>query len=61
VTTVTERLCKDCDGLISLAPRDDALPDLWDDELMCVVCGAATSMGGPLYGELAALEDSDAA
>jgi len=63
VTHVTERLCKDCEGLLTLAPHDDdsPVPDLWDDELMCVICGAATSMGGPLYGELAAMEDVDAA
>ena len=60
---MTERLCKDCEGLLTMAPRDEdaGVPDVWDDELMCVICGAAMCMGGPMYGELLALAEDDAA
>ena len=50
---VTERLCKDCDGLLVEAPASDE----GDLELMCVLCGAALTLGGMLHGELDALED----
>jgi hypothetical protein len=52
---VTERLCKDCDGLLVKAPGID-VPE-GDLELMCVLCGAALTLGGMLLGELDALED----
>jgi hypothetical protein len=45
---VTERLCSDCHGLLAQAP--DAA-DEWDLDLMCVICGAALSLGGLLLGE----------
>jgi len=51
---VTERVCSDCEGLLVHAP------DLGDDsdiDLMCVLCGAALSLGGLLQGELEALEE----
>ena len=52
---MTERLCKDCDGLLVEAPDlDVAEADL---DLMCVLCGAALTLGGMLFGELDALED----
>jgi hypothetical protein len=51
---VTERLCKDCDGLVDQAP--DVL-DEWDLDLMCVICGAALSLGGLLVGEADAREE----
>jgi hypothetical protein len=51
---VTERLCKDCDGVV--APVPDVQDD-WDLDLMCVICGAALSLGGLLLGEVEALED----
>jgi hypothetical protein len=54
VTDVTERLCKDCDGLLDHVP--DAEDD-WDLDLMCVLCGAALSLGGLLMGEADARED----
>ena len=54
---MTERLCRDCDGLLAQAP--DAA-DEWDLELMCVICGAALTLGGLLLGELEA-RDEDAA
>jgi hypothetical protein len=53
VTDVTERLCKDCDGLLVEAPASDDS----DLDLMCVLCGAALTLGGMLLGELEALED----
>ena len=59
---MTERLCSDCDGLVALAPNDDGVGwDALDSELdlMCVVCGAALSLGGLLLGEILALEDSE--
>jgi hypothetical protein len=51
---VTERLCKDCDGLVSEVPGtfDDG-----DLDLMCVICGTALSLGGLLLGEAEARED----
>jgi hypothetical protein len=52
---VTERLCKDCDGLLVEAP-DAGLVE-GDLDLMCVLCGAALTLGGMLLGELDALED----
>ena len=54
VLHVTERLCKDCDGVV--APVPDVQDD-WDLDLMCVICGAALSLGGLLQGEFEALED----
>ena len=51
---VTERLCKDCDGLLEVP--DLGTPD-GDLDLMCVLCGAALTLGGMLLGELDALED----
>ncbi|HUR51024.1 MAG TPA: hypothetical protein VMZ11_02760 [Mycobacteriales bacterium] len=51
---MTERLCKDCDGLISQAPD---VEDAWDLDLMCVLCGAALCLGGLLLGELQARQD----
>ena len=51
---MTERLCKDCDGLLDHVP--DAEDD-WDLDLMCVLCGAALSLGGLLLGESDARED----
>jgi hypothetical protein len=53
---VTERLCSDCHGLLAHAP--DVL-DEWDLDLICVICGAALSLGGLLLGELEArVEDA---
>jgi hypothetical protein len=58
VTGVTERLCKDCDGL--LVEVDEVAPAAYEGEgdldLMCVLCGAALTLGGLLLGELEALE-----
>lgn len=51
---VTERVCSDCEGLLV------SVPDLGEDsdlDLMCVLCGAALSLGGLLLGELEALEE----
>jgi hypothetical protein len=48
---VTERLCSDCDGLLVHAPE---VGDESDLDLMCVLCGAALSLGGLLLGELEA-------
>jgi hypothetical protein len=53
---VTERLCKDCDGVVTAVPDVD---DGWDLDLMCVICGAALSLGGLLPGELDARDDLD--
>jgi hypothetical protein len=53
---VTERLCKDCDGVVTAVP--DVVDD-WDLDLMCVICGAALSLGGLLPGELDARDDLD--
>jgi hypothetical protein len=53
VTLVTERLCKDCDGLLVEAPDTDE----GDLDLMCVLCGAALTLGGMLLGELEAFEE----
>ena len=50
----SERVCNDCDGLLVHAP------DLGDEselDLMCVLCGAALSLGGLLLGELEALDE----
>jgi hypothetical protein len=54
---VTERLCSDCEGLLVHAPE---VEDEWDLDLMCVLCGAALSLGGLLLGEADA-RDEDAA
>jgi hypothetical protein len=54
VLLVTDRLCKDCDGVV--APVPDVHDD-WDLDLMCVICGAALSLGGLLLGELEARDD----
>lgn len=54
MTRVTERLCKDCDGLVSEVPEPQ---DAWDLDLMCVICGAALSLGGLLLGEAEAREE----
>jgi hypothetical protein len=54
---VTERLCSDCDGLLVHAPE---VGDESDLDLMCVLCGAALSLGGLLLGELEAQEEDAA-
>ena len=51
---MTERVCSDCEGLLTHAPD---VSDAWDLDLMCVLCGAALSLGGLLLGELDARED----
>ena len=50
---MTERLCKDCDGVVAVVPESDGFGD--DLDLMCVICGAALSLGGMLQGEIDAL------
>jgi hypothetical protein len=50
---VTETLCSDCEGALALVHDDDDLlgaPGA-DLDLMCVLCGAALSLGGLLLGE----------
>ena len=56
---MNERMCSDCDGLVDLAPREDD-GVVWDLDLMCVLCGAALSLGGLLLGEALALEEDAA-
>jgi hypothetical protein len=49
---VTEMLCKDCDEVVLfVAPQCDDGQD--DGDLMCVICGAAISLGGLLLSERA--------
>ena len=55
---MTERVCSDCDGLVDSVP---AVDDPWDLDLMCVLCGAALTLGGLLLGEALAVEDEEAA
>ena len=57
MTDVTERLCKDCDGLLVEAPALDVAEG--DLDLMCVLCGAALTLGGMLLGELWAAEEAE--
>lgn len=52
----SERVCKDCEGVVTHVTAE-LLGDAWDTELMCVLCGAALSLGGLLFGELDALMD----
>ena len=54
---MTERLCSDCDGLLVEAPEAGDESDL---DLMCVLCGAALTLGGLLQGELEALAEDAA-
>jgi hypothetical protein len=47
---MTELLCKDCDEVVLFVAPD--CEDGQDDgDLMCVICGAAISLGGMLRGE----------
>lgn len=55
VDAVTETLCTDCQGALAVVVVDDAVDDTptpgADLDLMCVLCGAALSLGGLLLGE----------
>ncbi len=51
---MNERICSDCDGLLVNVPDLGGESDL---DLMCVLCGAALSLGGLLLGELEAREE----
>jgi hypothetical protein len=49
---VTEMLCEDCDEVVLFVAPD--CEDGQDDgDLMCVICGAAISLGGVLLSERA--------
>jgi hypothetical protein len=49
---MTEMLCKDCDEVVLFVAPD--CEDGQDDgDLMCVICGAAISLGGSLLSEQA--------
>ena len=56
---MAERLCKECEGLVVTVATSAVvdLSDDWDIDLMCVVCGAALSLGGLLEGEAAAAQE----
>jgi len=59
---VTETLCTDCQGALAVVVVDDAETPGADLDLMCVLCGAALSLGGLLLGEADAwAEDRGAA
>jgi hypothetical protein len=53
---VTETVCSDCEGALALVTADGDLPGA-DLDLMCVVCGAALSLGGLLLGEADAWDE----
>lgn len=49
---VTEMLCKDCDAMaLFVVPECEDGQD--EGDRMCVVCGAAISLGGMLLAEVA--------
>ena len=52
VSPVTELLCKDCDAIVLfVTPECEDGQDAGD--LMCVLCGAAITLGGLLLDERA--------
>jgi hypothetical protein len=46
---VTEMLCRDCDAIVLFVTPDCDEQDCGD--LMCVLCGAAVTVGGLLVAE----------
>lgn len=53
---MTEMLCKDCDAIVLfVAPDCDDAPEECGD-LMCVLCGAAVTVGGLLVAGNADVE-----
>ena len=61
---MTETLCTDCQGALAVVVLDDTVDDtvapISDLDLMCVLCGAALSLGGLLHGEAEAWADARA-
>jgi hypothetical protein len=52
---MTEMLCKDCDKIVLfVTPECDDAPEDCGD-LMCVLCGAAVTLGALLISELDAI------